>query len=211
VVRSVAYEGGGVHRIGVHAPPIAGDLKTGESVAVAGACLTVVESWGDVFYVQMMSESGRATRLDSIKPGDRVNLERALRLGDRFDGHMVLGHVDCAGRVSGITNEGNTRKFWITAPSNISWGIAPKGSITVEGVSLTVIDAPGKFDEDFSVGLIPTTLRETTLGDLAEGYLVNIEIDVLARYAARILNVETGEARSNESNLTWEKLQEYGW
>jgi riboflavin synthase len=126
---------------------------------------------------------------------------------------MVLGHVDCEGRVSSIANEGNTRKFWITVPSSISWGIAPKGSIAVEGVSLTVIDAPGKFSENFSVGLIPTTLRETTLGDLAEGYLVNIEIDVLARYAARLLGIETetGEARSGDSHLTWEKLQEYGW
>ena len=211
VIRSVSYEGGGVHRIGIHAPRIAGDLKLGESVAVAGACLTVVESWGDMFYAQMMGETTGTTRLGSIKPGDRANLERALRVGDRLDGHMVLGHVDCVGRVSGIANDGNTRKFWITVPGDISWGIAPKGSITIDGVSLTVIDAPGKFDENFSVGLIPTTLRDTTMGDLAEGHSVNIEIDVLARYAARLLGIEAGTARSDESHLTWEKLQEYGW
>jgi riboflavin synthase len=160
----------------------------------------------------MMGETTGTTRLGSVKPGDRVNLERALRVGDRLDGHMVLGHVDCVGRVSGIVNDGNTRKFWITVPGNISWGIAPKGSIAIDGVSLTVIDAPGRFDENFSVGLIPTTLRDTTMGDLAEGHSVNIEIDVLARYAARLLGIEAGTARSDdESHLTWEKLQEYGW
>ncbi|MDR1885275.1 MAG: riboflavin synthase, partial [Synergistaceae bacterium] len=109
------------------------------------------------------------------------------------------------------TSEGSARKLWVTPPPELSWGIAPKGSISLDGVSLTVIDAPGERDDGFSVGLIPTTLRETTLGDLAVGHQVNIEIDVLARYAARLLRVDTGGSGPGGSSLSWEDLREYGW
>ncbi|MDR3332053.1 MAG: riboflavin synthase [Synergistaceae bacterium] len=210
VVRSVSYEGGGVHRIGIDAPSIAQFLKRGESVSVSGACLTVVESWGDTFYAQMMSETMGATRLGMIKPGDRLNLERPLRVGDRLDGHMVLGHVDGVGKVSRLEDEGVTKKIWITPPDDIAWGVAAKGSIAVDGVSLTVIDQPGEHSYDFSIGVIPTTLRETTIGDLTEGRAVNIEIDVLIRYAARLLRAD-GESDGASDALSREKLLDYGW
>jgi len=205
-VRSIAPGDDGVSRIGIRAPVIAPGLRRGESVSVSGACLTVVEPGGEVFYAQMMRETLLATRLGRLKPGDGVNLERALRLGDRLDGHLVLGHVDGVGAVSRVENQGSAAKVWFSIPPEIAWGVAPKGSIAIDGVSLTVIDAQA---ECFSVGLIPTTLGDTTIGSLEQGDAVNLEIDVMARYAARLLGRDWDATR--RESLSWEKLREYGW
>jgi riboflavin synthase len=202
-VVSVSRASGGVSVISIEAPAIASEVKAGESVAVAGACLTAVGGDGKIFQAQMMEETLRATRLGAVKPGDSLNLERATRLGGRLDGHIVLGHVDETGAVMSVEANGSAKKIWISASGKISWGIAQKGSIAVDGVSLTVIDSE---DGGFSIGLIPTTLRETTLGLLERGKQVNIEIDVTARYIARIMG-RTPEG----GGVTWEKLARCGW
>jgi len=201
-VVSISGSSGGVSDIAIESPEIAAEIVRGDSVAVSGVCLTVIEAGGGVFRAQMMEETLRVTNLGGVKPGEHVNLERALKLGGRLDGHFVLGHTDEVGEVIRIEPDGNARKIWISASDNISWGIVPKGSIALDGVSLTVIDSE---NDRFSVGLIPTTLRETTLGRLKRGDGVNIEIDVVARYIAGL------RGGKPKSGLTWEKLAEYGW
>jgi riboflavin synthase len=204
-VISISKARDGVCDIAIDAPGIASEVATGESVAVSGACLTAVKSGGGLFHAQMMPETLRSTRLGGLKPGERVNLERALKSGGRLDGHIVLGHVDEVGTVVGVESDGRSKKIWVSASEDISWGIAAKGSIAIDGVSLTVIDSN---EGRFSIGLIPTTLRDTTLGFLEIGKRVNIEIDVMARYAARLIGRAAG---ARPKGLTWEKLAEYGW
>ena len=201
-VVSVSKASGGVSVITIESPEIAVEIIPGESVAVSGACLTATDASGGVFRAQIMEETLRATRLGRVKPGENLNLERALKLGDRLDGHLVLGHVDEVAEVIRVEPDGDARKIWISASDKISWGIAPKGSVAIDGVSLTVIDCER---EGFSIGLIPTTLRETTLGSLTRGDIVNIEIDLMARYVARLCD------REPKSGITWEKLSQYGW
>lgn len=216
VVRALAPDPAipGVTRISIRAEAIADALRHGDSVAVSGACLTVVETKGGTMSAQIMQETLRSTKLGALRPGDRVNLERALLASGRLDGHIVQGHVDAVGRVLRVESVGDaagTKKVWISAARGIAWGIAPKGSICLDGVSLTVIDAE---EEAFSVGLIPVTLAETTIGAMSAGDAVNIEIDVVARYLAQMLrfgNLEPGAPRGSASTLTWETLQGYGW
>lgn len=208
-IRSLTPAGGDLYRIGIFAPKIASALKKGDSVAVSGACLTVAEISKDVFYAQMMRETLDRTRLGWLGRGDRVNLERALQLGGRLDGHVVAGHVDAVGTVAKSEGAGSTRKLWIDIPADTSWGIVPKGSVAVDGTSLTVIDA---IASAFSIGVIPTTMAETTVGSLRVGDPVNIEIDVLARYVARMLQCACGApAGERDTAITWDTLQENGW
>lgn len=194
--------------LSIRAPEIAPEVKLGESIAVAGACLTVVSGARDSFEAEMMEETVRSTRLGSLKTGDRVNLERALRACSRLDGHLVAGHVDEVGVVSRVENAGETRKCWVSVSPSAACFIAGKGSVALDGVSLTVVDAG---DDAFSVGLIPTTLRETTVGGLKEGDRVNIEVDMIARYVARLMQRGAVEETRFPGGVTWEKLQEYGW
>ena len=213
-ILSIAPERGGTYRMGIEVGEIAGELKVGESVAVSGACLTVVEASTESFYAQMMQSTLGSTKLGSLKPGKRVNLERALTVSSRLDGHIVQGHVDGVAkvlRIESTSDSANTKKFWIATPPDLVWGIAAKGSVTLDGISLTVIDS-GR--AEFSVGLIPTTLLATTAGDLRPGDEVNIEIDVLARYIARMMQYGLPPEGTNEaapSVLTWERLEEIGW
>ena len=205
---SVSRRASKIHVLRVRAPGVAAEMKLGESVAVSGACLTVVSSERDAFEAEMMEETIRSTRLGSLKPGDKVNLERALRLGDRLDGHLVSGHVDGTAAVKRVEDAGDTRKCWISLLPSLSGFIACKGSVAIDGVSLTVIDVQ---DGEFSVGLIPTTLRETTIGGLRPGDPVNIEVDLIARYIARLMGRDTGENIRASAGITWDKLRENGW
>ena len=207
-VLSVVRRAGDVHVLRIRAPKIAPEVKFGESIAVSGACLTVVSGQHDSFEAEMMEETVRSTRLGSLKTGDKVNLERALRVGARLDGHLVAGHVDEVGTVSRVEDAGETKKCWLSVSDAIAAFIAGKGSVALDGVSLTVIDA---LDREFSVGLIPTTLRETTIGGLKEGDRVNIEVDMIARYIARLMGCRTAVESKIPGGVTWEKLQEYGW
>ena len=207
-VELISQETPGVYRMGISASDIATAVRLGDSVAVSGVCLTVTAVRGASFDVQMMKETMRATRLGELKSGDRVNLERALRLGDRLDGHIVSGHVDGVGTVLDVEVSGETRVVRISVPDGLAWGIAPKGSIALDGVSLTVI---GSTEREFSVGLIPTTLRETTVSELKGGDRVNIEIDLIARYVAQLAAFGVRSATSERESITWNKLSEYGW
>lgn len=161
------------------------DLATidlGASVSHAGCCLTVVEKGDDWFAVEVSGETLGLTTLDSWKEGDPVNLERAARVGDELGGHIVSGHVDGVGEVISVESDGGSHRVQIRVPRPLHRFIAPKGSITVEGVSLTVNEVE---DDVFGVNLIPHTWDVTTLGRLAPGVKVNLEIDMLARYLAR--------------------------
>jgi len=157
-------------------------LDIGASVSHAGCCLTIVEKGDDWFAVEVSGETLSATTLDNWKEGRRVNLERAARVGDELGGHIVSGHVDGVGEVTSVESEGGSHRVQIRVPRPLHRFIAPKGSITVEGVSLTVNEVE---DDVFGVNLIPHTWDVTTLGELKPGARVNLEIDMLARYLAR--------------------------
>ncbi|WP_091738784.1 riboflavin synthase [Phenylobacterium immobile] len=157
-------------------------LDIGASVSHAGCCLTIVEKGAGWFAVEVSGETLSKTTLSNWEEGGRVNLERAARVGDELGGHIVSGHVDGVGEVLSVESEGGSHRIRIRAPQPLHRYIAPKGSITVEGVSLTV----NEVDEDvFGVNLIPHTWDVTTLGTLVPGAQVNLEIDMLARYLAR--------------------------
>jgi riboflavin synthase len=157
-------------------------LDVGASVSHAGCCLTVVEKGADWFAVEVSGETLSLTTLDGWTKGRRVNLERAARVGDELGGHIVSGHVDGIGEVLSVESEGGSHRVRIRVPKPLHRLVAPKGSITVEGVSLTVNEVE---DDVFGVNLIPYTWDVTTLGELKAGSRVNLEIDMLARYLAR--------------------------
>lgn len=161
------------------------DLATidmGASISHAGCCLTIVEKGDNWFAVEVSGETLSLTTLGAWKEGDRVNLERAARVGDELGGHIVSGHVDGVGEVISVESEGGSHRVKIRVPRPLHRFIAPKGSITVDGVSLTVNEVE---DDVFGVNLIPHTWDVTTLGRLKPGVKVNLEIDMLARYLAR--------------------------
>ncbi|MDP8958108.1 MAG: riboflavin synthase [Actinomycetota bacterium] len=161
-------------------------LEVGASVAVNGACLTIVAVAPRVFTVEVVRETLERTTLGGLAAGDGVNLERAARLGEPLDGHLVQGHVDGLGTVSETLAVGDGRRLQVALPERLRPYLAEKGSVAVDGVSLTVARlAP----EGFQVALIPHTLQETTLGTLQEGSLVNVEVDVVAKYVERLLEV----------------------
>lgn len=157
-------------------------LDIGASVSHAGCCLTIVEKGPGWFAVEVSGETLSRTTLDQWAVGRRVNLERAARVGDELGGHIVSGHVDGVGEVVSVESEGGSHRVRIRAPRPLHRYIAEKGSIAVEGVSLTVNEVE---DDVFGVNLIPHTWEVTTLGELASGGRVNLEIDMLARYLAR--------------------------
>ena len=162
-------------------------IDLGASIACSGACLTVVDKGPDWFAVDVSAESVSRTAPGLWADGVRLNLERALRLGDELGGHLVTGHVDGVGEVIGICPEGASTRIGIRAPADLSPYIAAKGSVTLDGVSLTVNDVCDKDDgTHFSVNIIPHTAAHTTLGDAKQGRALNIEIDVLARYLKRM-------------------------
>jgi len=157
-------------------------IDLGASISHAGCCLTVTEKGPGWFAVEVSGETLSKTTLGDWGEGDRVNLERAARLGDELGGHIVSGHVDGLGRIVAVEPEGGSRRVHIEAPEPLHRYIAPKGSITVDGVSLTVNAVEGR---RFEVNIIPHTWQATTLGGLNPGDAVNLEIDMLARYLAR--------------------------
>ena len=160
------------------------DREPGASVAVDGVCLTVTEASEDEVCFDAAFETLRLTTLASLGVGRRVNLEPALRVGDPLGGHLVSGHVDGVGTVRSVTDRGDAKEIWIDAPPALLAFMPPKGSICVDGTSLTLNGADAR---GFSVGLVPHTLAVTTLGDLAVGRAVNLEVDLVARYIARLM------------------------
>lgn len=158
--------------------------RAGESICVNGVCLTVVDPVGDEFGADVMKETLDRSSLGRLRVGDPVNLEPAMGVGDRFGGHIVSGHVDAQARLRSRTDSEHWRVLEFEAPPQVRKYLAEKGSVTLDGVSLTVADVGADW---FTVSLIPTTLRETTLGDREVGDLVNLEVDMLARYVERML------------------------
>ena len=168
------------------------DLDTvdlGASIACSGVCLTVVDKGDDWFAVDVSGETQSKTAADRWREGAMLNLERALRLGDELGGHIVTGHVDAVATVVGTCAEGDSTRIGISVPAGLAPMIAPKGSITLDGVSLTVNDVRQAEDDSthFSVNIIPHTAQHTTLGNLEARQQLNVEIDVLARYIDRML------------------------
>jgi riboflavin synthase len=196
-------------RLEIELGDLLADLQPGASVAINGVCLTLVERRGPVGGFDVVPETWRLSNLQSLQAGDRVNAERALRVGDRLSGHFVQGHVDGVGKIDRIRRDQGEYKLWITADADLMPYIVRKGSIAVDGVSLTVVDV----DSDrFSVALIPITLARTVLGLRQPGDAVNIETDILARLiVSRLEALARGVAPAIGERLTWERLQESGF
>lgn len=181
-VREVA-DGRGGRRLRVAEPGLAPALQLGESVSVCGACLTVVEHSGDTFDFEVGPETLAKTTLGALVPGARVNLERALRVGDALGGHFVTGHVDCVGTVLAEEVTGEWLTVWFQFPPEFGDLLVAKGSVAVDGVSLTVVDAEA---DRLSVMLIPHTRAHTTLGHKKPGDAVNLEFDLLAKHVRKL-------------------------
>ncbi|MBQ6775913.1 MAG: riboflavin synthase [Synergistaceae bacterium] len=178
------FQSGSFYTLVIEAENFSGELVRGQSVAVSGACLTVTRSDGRSFDVQMMRETFNRTWFSrAMRAGTRVNLERAMRLTDRLDGHLVLGHVDGVAKLVDIRGTATQEAVFAPEDKNLLRGIVEKGSVAIDGVSLTVISVN---DRNFSVGLIPETLANTTLGNLRPGTLINLETDILGKYVARL-------------------------
>ena len=192
-------------RLTVEAPTVTQDTSLGDSISVNGCCLTVAAMHGSTFTADLMAETLTRTTLGSQAPGDRVNLERALRATDRLGGHIVQGHVDATAEVLDRSHGEHWDLLRVGLPQEIARYVAVKGSVALDGVSLTVVDVedaqhnapdasptPGA-GASLSVGLIPETLRRTTLGTRRPGERVNLEVDVMAKYAERLLGARLGE------------------
>ncbi len=180
-------------RISVRGPLVTSDAKHGDSIAVSGVCLTVVESFDGVFTADVMKETLSRSSLRELAVGSRVNLERAVRLQDRLGGHLVQGHVDGTGRVLDVRPDVHWTVVRISLPADLGRYVVQKGSITVDGVSLTVSAVDHEW---FEVSLIPTTLSLTTLGDRAVGGTVNLEVDITAKYVEKLLGVRATEEQA---------------
>ncbi|MFC7497264.1 MULTISPECIES: riboflavin synthase [unclassified Nocardioides] len=171
-------------RLGIRATTVLEDVGLGDSISVNGCCLTVTNVEGDTWTADVMQETLDKTSLYGVRPGDRVNLERAVTADKRLGGHIVQGHVDGVGEVVGRTPSEHWEVVEIAMPTALSRYLVDKGSITVDGVSLTVVEAG---HDRFTVSLIPETLARTTLGTRQRGDRVNLEVDVIAKYVERLL------------------------
>jgi len=180
-VREIQPAGPG-RRLVIHAPQISRKAKVGDSIALNGACLTVVANSGDCLAFEAGPETLARTNLGELAAGSRVNLEPSLRVGDPLGGHYVTGHVEAVGHLASRNDEGEWSTFWFQFPPELARSMVPKGSIAVDGVSLTLVEVER---ERFSVAVIPHTLAATTLGQLRVGDRVNLETDLLARYAQK--------------------------
>jgi len=183
------------------------DVQLGDSIAVNGVCLTAVELPGDGFWADVSGETLAHTSFAELRVGSRVNLEKALLPTSRLGGHLVSGHVDGVGEVLSRSNDGRSVRFRIKAPAELAKYIAAKGSITIDGVSLTVNAVHGA---EFELNIVPHTLQETTLADFAPGRRVNLEVDVIARYLERLLLGERA-AEAPTRGMTMEFLAQHGF
>lgn len=181
------------------------DVQLGDSIATSGVCLTVTELPGDGYWADVSLETLNFTTLADRKPGDRVNLEKSLTPTARMGGHIVSGHVDGVGEVRSVTREGRSWRYVIAAPESLAKYIAHKGSITIDGTSLTVNAVSGC---EFDLNIIPQTFEETVFSDYAVGTRVNLEVDVIARYLERLL---MGDEAALGKGLTMDSLREAGY
>jgi riboflavin synthase len=182
----------------IEASPVFSDVAVGESIAVNGVCLTVVDQRESTFVLDVSPETLRATNLGELRPGDGVNLERSLCLSDRIGGHLVSGHVDGVGRITDKRPEANALHYDMQVPKDLMRYIVPKGSIAVDGISLTVVAC---LPDGFRVTIIPHTAAVTTIGRKALGATVNLECDMLGKYVERALQARLEGAGAETSEL----------
>lgn len=187
--------------LSVSARNVIEDTRLGDSISVNGACLTVTAMTSGSLSFDVMTETLRRSNLGSLRRGRRVNLERALILASRIGGHLVQGHVDATGEIVFRTREGNATLITIAAPENVSSYLVEKGFIAVDGISLTIVACQGR---NFTVSIVETTLKNTTMGLAMQGHRVNLEVDIVARYVERF-------ARAKASGLTQEMLSDLGF
>lgn len=205
-IQSVGTTGFG-RRLGIVLGPLAEGAKSGDSICVNGVCLTISRLAGELAEFEVMAETLRVSTLGGLKGKEAVNLERALKLGDRLGGHLVQGHVDGIGTISRIDKTGGNWTIWAAAEERILNQMIPRGSVAVDGVSLTVAAVQRG---QFSVSLIPTTLQETNLGQRREGDLVNLEADLIGKWISRRLDAVLGDGKKG-AGVTLEKLRELGF
>jgi riboflavin synthase len=188
-------------RLTIRGPLVTTDAAHGDSISVNGCCLTVAALDGDAFSADVMAESLTRTSLGDLEPGSEVNLERAMAAGSRMGGHIVQGHVDGTGPLIDRAPSEHWELVRFGVPADLARYLVEKGSITVDGVSLTVVevvDAAAGDDAWFSVSLIPTTLTDTTLGSRMPGDRVNLEVDILAKYVERLLAAQENSAQKGD-------------
>jgi riboflavin synthase len=201
-VKALERMGGGV-RLTIQAPQTAAELRVNDSVAVNGACQTVVSREGDLFRVEAVEETLRKTTLGDLTVGVRVNLELPLRIGDRVGGHLVAGHVDCVGLIKNVAPQVSSTLITVGYAREFSRYLIPVGSIAIDGISLTVARLE---DDAFTVSIIPHTFDHTTLGKGKRGGRVNLEFDMLGKYVERLL-----QGKGAGGGITPEKLTDWGF
>jgi riboflavin synthase len=184
----------GLVELEIECRPIARQLKVGDSVAVSGVCLTTTEAGRRRFRVQVMGETVARTTLGDTERGQPLNLELPARLSDRLGGHLVQGHVDGIAQVARMEEAEGSRRVWWDASPDVLHYIVPRGSVALDGVSLTVVDADGT---TFEVALIPHTLAATTLGSMRVGGRANVEVDVIAKYVERLSSAGDGQGAAS--------------
>ncbi|HJR37642.1 MAG TPA: riboflavin synthase [Nocardioidaceae bacterium] len=199
VVEAIEDQGDAV-RLTVRGPHVVADAGLGDSIAVNGCCLTVAARDHEAFTADVMRETLAKTSLGALAPGGRVNLERAVTAATRLGGHIVQGHVDATGAVVSREPSEHWELVTISLPPALARYLVPKGSITVDGISLTVVDVLDAPDPAFSVSLIPETLARTTLGLKQPGEPVNLEVDVIAKYVERLLGARGSAPTDNDDN-----------
>lgn len=188
----------------IKAKTIMSDLKLGDSVSTNGVCLTVTEKGSDYYKADVMHETMNRSSLGKLKPGSHVNLERAMSAEGRFGGHIVSGHIDGTGSITSIKKDDNAVWYTIAAPENIMRYIIEKGSIAIDGISLTVAKVT---DKDFSVSIIPHTIKETTLGEKRVGDIVNLENDLIGKYVEKLITI----SQKKSGNIDKEFLLRNGY
>jgi riboflavin synthase len=189
-------------RLALELGPLAEAAEYGDSISINGACLTVASKVGSVCGFDAVRETLARTTLGLLRPGSAANIEPSLRVGDKLGGHFVLGHVDGTGTLASIKPTGDGAEVAINAERSLTQQMVPKGSVAIDGVSLTLVDVG---DRRFTCAIIPTTLCETTLGSKSPGDAVNIETDILGKFVQRYLGTPA------DSGLTFEKLREAGF
>ena len=194
--------------IALYAKTVLEDTKVGDSISVNGVCLTVIRMDSSGFVADVMPETLRRSNLGSLRRGDKVNLERAMTANGRFGGHIVSGHIDGTGIITEYRKENNATWVCISAPKEILDLIVEKGSVAIDGISLTVAAIS---DTDFQVSIIPHTGEETTLLTKKAGDIVNLENDIIGKYVKKLMSVDDEPGRDEGSNITWEFLAENGF
>jgi riboflavin synthase len=188
--------------LGISSSIVAKDTQLGDSINVNGACQTVISISPSCFAVETVKETLEKTNLSLLKKKDKVNLERSLRLSDRLGGHLVSGHIDCVGVIESLQNKEGSLILEVSFPQKFSKYLVEKGSIAIEGISLTVVEV---FQDAFSVSLIPFTWENTNLGNRKKSDKVNLEFDIIGKYVEKLIRSE------NKSKISTEWLKEKGW